>query len=337
MKSARSTLVILMVFHCLSSVRDANSQEDWAGTPQGAFRNSDVVQTYQCVTCHTVAEGGGTVGPNLNLVGLRRSESWLRKWLSDPQKVKPGTRMPTFEFTPEQLEQAVGHLTKMKRELNTDEILAKGGTAVEKGKLLFADYDCSACHRIGSEGRFVGPDLTFLGVRKTVEWERTWLADPEAFKAGTFMPNFHIPEEGVNALAAFVASQTGQENSESQGWEFMTNFFLGNNAKERGELVFKRFACWSCHGEKGKGGIANPNMAPEGVMPSLKKAANKYTAEQLLARLKERVVPEPLEASEPAPPFFCPDYGNHMSEGEFDDLYAYLKSIAPRKARFRFK
>ena len=78
MKRARSTLAMLMVFYCLSSVRDADSQEDWAGTPQAAFRNSDVVQTYQCVTCHTVAEGGGTVGPNLNLVGLRRSESWLR-------------------------------------------------------------------------------------------------------------------------------------------------------------------------------------------------------------------------------------------------------------------
>ena len=48
-------------------------------------------------------------------------------------------------------------------------------------------------------------------------------------------------------------------------------------------------------------------------------------------------VEESLEASEPAPPFFCPDYGNHMSETEFDDLYAYLKSIAPKKARFRFK
>ena len=78
-------------------------------------------------------------------------------------------------------------------------------------------------------------------------------------------------------------------------------------------------------------------MAPQGVMPPLKKAANNYTAEQLLARLKERVVPEALDASKAAPPFFCPDYGNHMSEGEFDDLYAYLKSIAPRKARFRFK
>ena len=176
----------------------------WDGTPQEAFLEGPIVRKYQCVTCHTITARGGTVGPILNLVGLRRSEQWLRDWLEDPNSVKPGTKMPKFAFTSEQFELAVTSLTNMKRPLRTQEILDGSGSSAEKGEALFRDYDCSACHRIGDEGRFVGPDLTWVGVRKPEAWERIWLRDPAAFKPGTFMPNFRIPPEGVTHLAAFL-------------------------------------------------------------------------------------------------------------------------------------
>ena len=34
------------------------------------------------------------MGPILNRVGARRTEDWLRRWLADPQHVKPNTKMP---------------------------------------------------------------------------------------------------------------------------------------------------------------------------------------------------------------------------------------------------
>lgn len=312
-------------------------QQDWADTPQGGFLESEIVQTYQCTTCHTIAERGGTVGPNLNHVGLRRTRDWLHEWLVDPQLVKPGTRMPQFDFTPSQIEAAVNHLSGMTKELHTREILDRGLGPEETGELLLEDYDCLGCHRLGSAGRFIAPDLTWIGLRKTQEWEAIWLADPPAFKPGTFMPNLNIPADGIDALTAFLHSLQGQRNEESLEWEFRTNFFLGNSDRERGELVFRRFGCWSCHGESGVGGIRNPNMAPDELMPSLRQSTVKYTPEQFLERLRERVYPEALEASGPEPPFFCPDYGKYMEAAEFSDLYAYLKTFAPRQRKFRFK
>jgi len=311
--------------------------KDWRGTPQAAFLNSEIVQSYQCTSCHTIGERGGTVGPILNHIGNRRSEAWLRRWLKDPQAVKPGTKMPNFDFPPEQLDMAVGYLTKMKKELHTEQILASNAPLTDKGKSLFEDYDCQACHRVGSEGRFIGPDLTWVAIRKTEAWERTWLKNPDAFKPGTFMPNFNIPQQGIEALAAFLHTQQGQQNKESQEWEFRTNFFLGNSAKERGQLVFKRFACWSCHGESGDGGIRNPNMAPDEIMPKLKNVGNDYTLEEFEQRLSNKVYPKALDASAPEPPFYCPDYANHMDPDELSDLYAYLKAFAPKKNRWRFK
>ncbi|MFQ5823075.1 MAG: c-type cytochrome [bacterium] len=333
------TILLLFLFIHLSAIQAQNGEKDnlWSGTPQEAFLKSEIVQTYQCTSCHTIAERGGTVGPILNQVGNRRTKEWLKEWLKDPQQVKPGTKMPKFDFTSEQFKKAVDYLSNMKKELRTDKILAKDNSLVEKGEQLFKEYDCLACHRHGSEGRFVGPDLTWVGLRKTESWEKIWLADPPAFKPDAFMPNFHIPKKGIEALAEFLHTQQGHKNSDSQEWEFRTNFFLGNNANERGELVFKRFACWACHGENGRGGIKNPNMAPVELIPSLKQTTVNYTETDLLERLKKKSMPEALDPSKPPPPFFCPDYGNYMEASEFSDLYAYLKSFAPKKRKWRFK
>jgi cytochrome c2 len=336
-KTFLKTITVISVLPIVVTAQSNGNDNDWTGTPQNTFLTSEIVQTYQCTSCHTIAETGGTVGPVLNQIGNRRDADWLRRWLADPQQVRPGTKMPNFDFPPNQLNQVLSYLTKMKKPLRTDDILASSAPAVDKGKSLFLDYDCTACHRMGSEGRFVGPDLTWIGKRKTQDWEKIWLTDPPAFKADTFMPNFHIPEKGVEALAAYLHTLQGQDNAQSQEWELRTNFFLGNNAKERGELIFRRFACWACHGESGAGGITNPNMAPDELMPALRATANKYTEMELLTRLKQRTEPPALAADKPAPPFFCPDYGNHMDESEFSDLYAYLKSFAPKRSKWRIK
>lgn len=62
-------------------------------------------------------------------------------------------------------------------------------------------------------------NLTWLGTRKSTEWELEWLKDPPGIKPDTFMPNFNLPADQVEALAAFVTSQTGQKNEEVKKWE----------------------------------------------------------------------------------------------------------------------
>ena len=309
----------------------------WKGSPQENFYNSAIIATYQCDTCHTIMNRGGTVGPILNQVANRRTEDWIRRWLKDPNSIKPGTKMPTFSFTPEEYEQVVGYLSAMKRDLDAKSILSSGGTSQEKGKALFAEYDCYACHRVGAEGRFIGPDLTWLGRRKTREWERIWLKDPEAWKPGTFMPNFHLLPGEIGELTAFLESLQGERNQASQEWEFNVNFFLNNGPDRRGELIFKRLACWSCHGEQGVGGIGNPNAAPSGEVPPIRAAANDYDLDELKGLMSSTQSPEPLDPQREPPPFSCPDYESALNDQEQEDLYAYLVKLAPKKRIFKFK
>jgi len=329
----------LLTLTWLAAVPSSAQDDPWEGTPQKAFLDSEIVRKYQCVTCHTIADQGGTVGPILNLVGLRREKDWLDRWLADPNAIKPGTKMPKFPFAPGERETTVGYLADMKRRLRTAEILAGDQEQTAKGRALFVDYDCYACHRIGDEGRFVGPDLTWVGLRKTERWERIWLSDPPGFKPDTFMPNFHIPQEGVAALAAYLHTLQGQDNDAGRQWEYRISMFINTNDVFRGEMVWKRYGCWACHGENGKGGIRNPNAAPgHEFVPDMSGVRDKYDKEAFLAKITSGSEVPAADPQAVPQPYRCPAYPREaFNQQDVDDLYAYVASLAPPKLRWIIK
>ena len=79
-----------------------------------------------CVACHTVqgqAGAAGKIGPNLSHFASRttlasgtldRTPANIRKWLSNPQAVKPGALMPNLNLSPEALDKLVAYLDGLK-------------------------------------------------------------------------------------------------------------------------------------------------------------------------------------------------------------------------------
>lgn len=71
-----------------------------------------------CTGCHSVAGEGGIAGvaigaPALDGVYLTKSREDLRKWIADPQSIKPGTAMPDLVpavVSEEQLDEIVDYL-----------------------------------------------------------------------------------------------------------------------------------------------------------------------------------------------------------------------------------
>lgn len=49
---------------------------------------------------------------------------------------------------------------------------------VDKGKKLFQEKGCVACHSIG-KGKITGPDLLGVTERREEEWLRKWLKSPD--------------------------------------------------------------------------------------------------------------------------------------------------------------
>lgn len=91
------------------------------------------------------------------------------------------------------------------------------------GRALFLSLGCTTCHRhdgLGLDyegldagtgqtggqlvGSFGAPDLTHY--RPDPQFLRRWLRDPEAIRPDTAMPNFHLSDEAIEALIAFLAA-----------------------------------------------------------------------------------------------------------------------------------
>jgi cytochrome c oxidase subunit 2 len=90
-----------------------------------AVKGLALFQQTSCVSCHAVngTAADAHVGPDLTHFASRRQlgasiadnrPENLRRWLADPQQVKPGVKMPTFNFTDEQLTQLIAYLETLK-------------------------------------------------------------------------------------------------------------------------------------------------------------------------------------------------------------------------------
>jgi cytochrome c oxidase subunit II len=98
-----------------------------------------------------------------------------------------------------------------------DGVRPTGGLAAT-GYDFFTDQDnsCIQCHAVqGTPAQGIaGPDLTHFASRlcfagcmlqnDNPEDIKTWLRDPPAFKPGSFMPNYHLPESDIEALTAYL-------------------------------------------------------------------------------------------------------------------------------------
>jgi len=82
---------------------------------------------------------------------------------------------------------------------NKGEILINPKT--QNGKLLFQEYNCISCHQIYGLGGYMGPDITNIisANNKGEMYAKAFLL------SGTQrMPNFHLKENEIDELIAFL-------------------------------------------------------------------------------------------------------------------------------------
>jgi mono/diheme cytochrome c family protein len=96
-----------------------------ASPPAGSDPGAALFQTKGCIACHTISPeypNGGAVGPNLSNIAskgkipdtnptLPVTQDGLKTWIRDPQKIAPGTVMPSFG-TDQISDQEMDDLTK---------------------------------------------------------------------------------------------------------------------------------------------------------------------------------------------------------------------------------
>jgi nitric oxide reductase subunit C len=73
-----------------------------------------LVKAYDCRACHRIGEGGLSRYPDLTYQGSKVNRNWEWVWLRDPQKIRPGTFMPTFGFSEGELAAITAYLGSLR-------------------------------------------------------------------------------------------------------------------------------------------------------------------------------------------------------------------------------
>lgn len=180
------------------------------------------------------------VGPSLRHIADKTTSSWIEYWTEIPSRFRPTTRMPQFFNLSNQEDEIArkfeaAELAGIARVLigNSqpfEPLKPEAGYApnAERGKLLFTERGCLACHQHaavpGTTADF-GPNISDIHkkVKRNADnpafsdWLYSWIKEPDRYHARTKMPNLYLTPyqdaDGKTAIdpaadiAAFLLSQ----------------------------------------------------------------------------------------------------------------------------------
>ena len=155
-----------------------------------------------CLSCHG-PKGEGGRGPTLATAKLPRAADppTLMKVIKDGIK---GTEMPEARFA--EVRQVAAWVLKL-GELPAEPV---PGDAQRGRKLYFGKGACAMCHTVGGRGGAFGPDLSDIGLRRSVSHLRRALLEPAADVPRSFSfyrPDITIPQ---NFLLVRLVARDGR-------------------------------------------------------------------------------------------------------------------------------
>ncbi len=77
--------------------------------------------------------------------------------------------------------------------------------AVDRGKQIWESNNCMGCHTILGEGAYYAPELTKVVERRSEQWLKVFLKDPQAmFPGERKMVQYHFTDGQISDLIAFL-------------------------------------------------------------------------------------------------------------------------------------
>lgn len=175
--------------------------------PQGKF--GKIVEDLNCLVCHRIKDKGANFAPDLTYEGSRVKRGWLEDFLRAPDILRPLLQqMPRFNLSEEEIKVVADYITLV---LVDDEVIAREGLGeitidnVERGKKIYNEKGCQACHQIGLEGGAVGPNLSVAGDRLTPEYIYMHLKDPQKWGSSNVAPNYGLDDEELTYLTKYLS------------------------------------------------------------------------------------------------------------------------------------
>lgn len=274
----------------------------YLGEPGSVAKGKQVLETKGCITCHSVGEKGGSVGPSFDSIQHYASPLYLIQamWNHGPamqeQLKKSDIKYPALsgqnitDFTMYIRHATVGNM----------EVRMPPGNPT-KGKKVFDDKGCNNCHLAEEKAkRILAPDLKKLELKKSA----TEIAS-DMWNHGPMMLK-EMKKESID-WPLFL----GSEMADLIAYLYFLGFEDKPGDKNRGERIFKDKGCINCHKPGGKGQD----------LKKIKRFDSPIKMVQLMWNHASEMEDLLISQNKPWP---------ILSTGDMCDLYAYLKHITQK-------
>lgn len=219
-----------------------------------------------CVGCHIAngyedsskMNGVSAVGPSLRRIGAKLDPAFMVRWITNPQAVRPRTRMPNFYFTEEQATQITAYLLSVSKDPSEKWLgehaavdIAPGGELAAKGKEVVDSVGCRACHALAPDevasqlgaNKDVAPNLSNISEKTNARWIFNWVRNPRGFSEVARMPNLRLSDDEARAVTAYLETLGTKKEAPAA-----LDAALADAANvAAGEKLVRKYGCAGCH------------------------------------------------------------------------------------------
>ena len=193
-----------------------------------------VIADVKCTNCHSIRGIGADYAPDLSYAGSKLQEGWIRNFLANPDVIRPLLQqmpklgltsgkpvakitMPKFNLGQQKVEDTNrtdvdAVINFFQQELVSTDIPKKIPVIttltmpeqISKGKSLYDEKGCKACHQTGTEGGALGPNLSNVGNRLNPGFIFKHLENARKFKPDIVEPDYGFTERERIYLTNFL-------------------------------------------------------------------------------------------------------------------------------------
>lgn len=225
-------------------------------------RGQRLFEQIGCTGCHLVGgyENIPKIGPSLRRVSTKVDPSWIVRWIQNPHKFRPRTRMPNFDFSEDQAVAIASYLwSKSKQEGDKwlkehplpQNYQGRAVGLVARGKELVDSIGCKGCHGL-AEGEFstvlgtnkdIAPSLKDIAAKVGPQWTYHWLKNPRGYSPTTRMPSLRLTDDEALSITSYLMT-LGRKGPEIAGIE---KRLADAKGAKRGERLIRKYGCPGCH------------------------------------------------------------------------------------------
>ncbi len=207
------------------------------------YTGREMFDDYGCRGCHKVeGQERVKVGPPIKKIRQKVKTDWLYRWIKNPKKYLPYTKMPDLKLS----DQEVADITRFLIPQTESKKKVQIEGSYERGEQLFRESRCITCHSVEGKGGDIGPDLAKVSSKIHPEYLYKFIKNPQGLLPDTLMPTFGFSDQEVRDLVAFLSEEYIDIELEEEQIAQNMKSIEGANV-QRGKELIETYGCTGCH------------------------------------------------------------------------------------------